>query len=292
MTGGTAHRGTRRTVSLVGATLLMLVVMSTPGHPRDLIQVQPTSVRQGQVVVVTVPGEQPLVQPTLRFAGRSWPLYRRGTSSGTYLATDPTTKAGRYTITFEALSASGASLKASAVVTIVRVPFPTRNLTFDRQTSALLTPDAAEREHRLTAAALRVLHDEQLWEGPFLLPVSGPVSSPYGVLSIYQGQMWGFHSGVDLAVPMGTPVQAANDGIVRLAEELPLSGNAVMIDHGLGVVTSYLHLSVIGVTVGQHVRKGEIIGNVGMTGLSLGPHLHWGVRVNGVHVDPLPWTNP
>ncbi|MDR5703086.1 MAG: M23 family metallopeptidase, partial [Armatimonadota bacterium] len=76
----------------------------------------------------------------------------------------------------------------------------------------------------------------------------------------------------------------------RLAEALPLSGNAILLDHGLGIVTSYLHLSQINVSPGQRVKRGEIIGLVGSTGLATGPHLHWGMRVNGVHVNPLPWT--
>ncbi len=288
---GSMVRACPRLVAGFARAMLLMLLVWAPVHPRDLIQIQPTTVRQGQIVSVTIAAEQPLVKPTLRFAGRAWPLHRHGTSSATYLATDPRTKAGRYEVTLEALTAGGAPLRARAVVSVVRVAFPTRTLTFDRQQSILLTPDASERERRRTEAALRVLRDDQLWVGPFLLPVSGPVSSPYGVLNIYQGQVWGFHGGVDLAVPMGTPVQAANDGIVRLAEELPLSGIAVLIDHGFGVVSSYLHLSAIRVTAGQQVQKGEIIGNVGTTGLSLGPHLHWGIRVNGVHVDPLPWTH-
>jgi murein DD-endopeptidase MepM/ murein hydrolase activator NlpD len=124
------------------------------------------------------------------------------------------------------------------------------------------------------------------------MPVDGPVSSPYGVLSIHQGQVLGFHGGVDFASPAGTPVVAPADGIVRLAESLPLSGNAVLMDHGLGVVSSYLHLSEIAVRAGQRIIKGELVGRVGSTGLATGPHLHWGLRVNGVRVDPLPWTKP
>ncbi|MGH2349374.1 MAG: M23 family metallopeptidase [bacterium] len=127
------------------------------------------------------------------------------------------------------------------------------------------------------------------------------MTSPYGVVSVYchadcagsqrrQGQIRGFHRGVDLAAAAGTPVAAANDGIVRLAETLPLSGKAVLLDHGMGIVTSYLHQSAILVRPGQRVRRGEIIGRVGSTGLSTGPHLHWGLRINGVHVDPMPWT--
>lgn len=272
--------------------IAVMLVLNMPARSApSLVKIQPMAVHQGQVMMVTVPNDPPLSQATMRFAGRTWPLYRVGSSWETFLGTDPTTKAGRYVVNFDARTPDGTALGTRLTVTVVSVAFPTRRLTFDAQTQKLMTPAAAEQEWRRTEAALRVLHAGQLWEGAFQRPVTGPVTSPYGVLSIYQGQFWGFHRGVDLGAPMGTPIQAANDGIVRLAEGLPLSGNAVLIDHGLGVVSSYFHMSAIHVTAGESVRKGQIIGAVGMTGLSLGPHLHWGMRVNGVHVDPLPWLS-
>ena len=234
----------------------------------------------------------PMTQFVVRFAGRSWPLYRNGPAGWqTILGTNPTTAPGRQNITIDATSASGDRIELRMPVTVVRVSFPQRRITFDAARQALLTKENVERERRLVAAALRVLHDERLWEGTFAFPVPGGVSSPYGVLSIYQGAVRGFHSGADFPVPEGTPVSAANRGVVRLAEPLPLSGNAVMIDHGLGVVTSYLHLSAISVTAGQRVLKGDVVGAVGRTGLATGPHLHWGLRVNGMHVDPVPWAS-
>jgi murein DD-endopeptidase MepM/ murein hydrolase activator NlpD len=87
-------------------------------------------------------------------------------------------------------------------------------------------------------------------------------------------------------------VRAANHGVVRLAEGIPLSGNAVLIDHGLGVFTTYMHMSRIAVRRGQRVKKGDLVGAVGSTGVATGPHLHWGLRVNGLYVDPLRWVTP
>jgi murein DD-endopeptidase MepM/ murein hydrolase activator NlpD len=229
----------------------------------------------------------------LRFAGRAWPLYPQGTGRWrTLVGTDPTTTAGRRALVAEATAENGTRLSARRDVTVTRVAFQRRRITFDRERQTLLTPEIAERERRRVAAALRVLHPEPLWSGTFGLPLDARVSSPYGVLSIYQGVVRGFHAGVDFAAAEGAPVRAAADGIVRLAEELPLSGNAVLVDHGLGIVTSYLHLSTIGVRAGQRVAKGAVVGRVGATGLATGPHLHWGLRVHGVRVDPLQWTKP
>jgi murein DD-endopeptidase MepM/ murein hydrolase activator NlpD len=90
-------------------------------------------------------------------------------------------------------------------------------------------------------------------------------------------------------------VRAAQNGLVVLAERLPLGGNTVILDHGAldhgaGVFTAYLHLASVTVQVGQHVRAGQVVGTVGSTGLSTAPHLHWELQVNGVLVDPLVWT--
>ncbi|OLD42398.1 MAG: hypothetical protein AUI83_19370 [Armatimonadetes bacterium 13_1_40CM_3_65_7] len=137
---------------------------------------------------------------------------------------------------------------------------------------------------------MRVLEPAQLWSASFQIPLTGRISSPYGVISIYQGASHGWHHGVDIAAPEGEIVRAANSGIVRLAEPLPLSGDTVIVDHGMGILTFYMHMSAIDVTPGEIVQRGAVVGRVGSTGLATGPHLHWGVRVNGVYVDPLLWT--
>ena len=243
-------------------------------------------------MVVTVVGPAPAGSLRVRFASRTWPLFKEDSRWRTYLGTDPTTTPGMRTVSVEAVTGAGDRILARATVKVIRVSFGRRRLMLDPRTLALLDPKLIELERRKVQRALSVLQPVQLWRGPFGRPVSSRVTSGYGVLSIYQGRVWGFHRGVDFGAEVGTPVRAANDGIVRLAETLPVSGNAVLVDHGLGVVTSYLHLSEILVRPGQQVRNGEVIGRVGSTGLATGPHLHWGLRVNGVHVNPLPWATP
>jgi murein DD-endopeptidase MepM/ murein hydrolase activator NlpD len=248
-------------------------------------------IRQGETFKLTLQASGELKGITVRFAGRSWPLYLTGQRTWlTILGTDPTMPVGKQVVAVEGLAASGLAVRARRDVTVTRVSFPTRRITFDPEVQKIVTPEAVARERRAVQEALRVLHPEGLWEDPMVLPVEGRISSPYGVLSIYQGRVSGFHGGTDFAADAGTPVRAAGRGIVRLAEALPLSGNAVMIDHGWGVVTSYMHMQEVRVATGQRVEKGDVVGLVGSTGLATGPHLHWGLRVNGVNVDPLPWT--
>ncbi len=259
--------------------------------PALVVQVSRSSIHQGDAIRLTLMTPAPGARVTVRFIGRTWPVYPAGqTTWRTVLGTEPTTPSGRQPIVVEAVSTSGVRSVVRRDAAVIRVSFPTRRITFQPEQNALLTPENVAQERTLVQEALRVLSPDQLWEDPLALPIEGVAGSGYGVLSIYQGVVRGFHGGVDFPAPAGTPVRAAADGIVRLAEPLPLSGNAVMIDHGLGVVSSYLHMSAIEVRAGQRVKKGEVVGLVGSTGLATGPHLHWGLTINGVRVNPMPWT--
>lgn len=130
----------------------------------------------------------------------------------------------------------------------------------------------------------------QLWEGKFIRPTQGALTSPFGKYREYNTGVRRHHLGTDIANVEGTPVYAGNNGIVTLAERLYIYGNAVIIHHGQGVSTSYNHLSEIRVKVGDRVEKGQLIGLMGATGQVTGSHLHWGMVVNGVAVDPAEWT--
>lgn len=258
-----------------------------------VLDVSTTTLRQGHTAwVVITPGKPVARPPVVQFAGRTWPVYAAGVAWRTLIATDATTKPGRYALAVDVAGANGSSATLGRSVLVVKVAFPKRSLTFSPDRQALLTPEQVAYERQRVTAVLTVRHPTQLWDGVFARPVDASVSSPYGVLNIYQGVVRGFHGGTDFAAGEGTPVVAVASGIVRLAEKLPLSGNAVMIDHGLGVVTSYLHLSEIEAQIGRRIAKGDVVGKVGMTGLATGPHLHLGLRVNGVRVDPLPWLAP
>ncbi len=129
-----------------------------------------------------------------------------------------------------------------------------------------------------------------VWQSP--LALSYPVSAGFGQRRVYQWPLAepypvNFHSGHDFASPLGTPVHAPSAGLVVLAEDLLTKGKAVILDHGRGVMTGYWHLDQIAVAVGEEVTTGQVLGLVGNTGISLGPHLHWELRIQGVPVAPL-----
>ena len=130
-----------------------------------------------------------------------------------------------------------------------------------------------------------------LSEGAFLVPVQGAITSRFGeVRSNIRGLENSPHRGIDIAAVSGAPVVASNSGVVVFSDAWAVRGNGVVIDHGDGAFTGYYHLSTIQVSEGQDVSKGQVIGTVGSTGLSTGPHLHWEVIIKGSHIEPLSWV--
>ncbi len=150
-----------------------------------------------------------------------------------------------------------------------------------------------EREQALVAKARERDDERSDFEISFDWPLTGRISGVYGSQRIYNGKPKSPHSGLDVAAAKGNPVLAPAGGIVTFANpDLYLTGGTVLVDHGHGLSSSFLHLSRLDVRVGQRVEKGQAIGLVGATGRATGPHMHWGMNWFGVRVDPQLLVDP
>ena len=143
------------------------------------------------------------------------------------------------------------------------------------------------RERTQLGQLFRTVSPTPRWQGPFRRPIESTVISGFGVRSVFNGEPRAPHGGADFASPTGTPIAAPGGGRVLLAAPLYFTGQTVVVDHGLGLISLFAHLSRIDVEVDDDIAAGDQIGLVGATGRVTGPHLHWTVRLNGARVDPL-----
>jgi murein DD-endopeptidase MepM/ murein hydrolase activator NlpD len=156
----------------------------------------------------------------------------------------------------------------------------------------LTDPTLKEKDDRkLAQVREREGSSQKLWSGKFIMPAQGAITSPFGRFRVYnKGLARSRHMGVDIAGQPGAPVRAPNSGMVLFADQLNIHGKTIILDHGLGVRSYYYHLRKILVGAGDRVEKGQVIGEIGSTGRVTGAHLHWGMEVEGVFVDPIEWT--
>jgi murein DD-endopeptidase MepM/ murein hydrolase activator NlpD len=259
--------------------------------PFAVVALSPTPVAQGQTLVVRVTLSQPSTL-TGQFDGR--PLYFAGDDRGGWavVGIHALQEVKVYSMTLRAKLADGSESVAAVPVLVMAGPYPTEDIQLAPGREDLLAPDLTQAEQARLSEVFSAVSPRPLWEGLFGLPLTSiRVTSPFGGRRSYnEGPVSGFHAGLDLGGASGTPIYAPAAGRVVLAEKLIVRGNAVVLDHGLGVFTGYWHQSQSVVQVGQMVQRGDIIGYVGDTGLVSGPHLHWEMRVGGIAVDPMQWT--
>jgi murein DD-endopeptidase MepM/ murein hydrolase activator NlpD len=177
----------------------------------------------------------------------------------------------------ETLAVARTAWRVESLPSVRRYPQPSAE--FQARRPAELAAIAEARRVRPTSTG---------WRQTFIWPARGRISGVFGSQRIYAGEPGAPHNGVDVAGPVGAPVVAPADGVVTLAATLPftLEGHLVLLDHGMGLDSAFLHLSRIDVRVGDVVRQGQRIGAIGATGRASGPHLHWGLRWNDERLDP------
>lgn len=252
----------------------------------------PAGVNQGEPFLFHINSNQPLAGAEIEWLGkRLWaPAHKEGGQwiilalLGVGLACEP----GKFPLR-ATIATPLKEFTITSSITVMSKSYPKQRLTLPAR---MVTPDETalariRQENARIGEVLSVISPVQYWWPGFTRPVEGTVSSPFGLQRILNGQARAPHRGVDFRGAVGTPVRSWSAGIVSLTAEHYFGGRSVYVDHGLGVVTSYLHLSEILVQPDEIVAPGQVIGLLGSTGRSTAPHLHFGLSILGQWVDPL-----
>jgi murein DD-endopeptidase MepM/ murein hydrolase activator NlpD len=260
--------------------LFLFLLAATAGA--QVFNAVPDKPQQGQVIKVT--SDQ---ASAARLHGRTIKLFPQPDGPALGLMPVPTLEVpGKYQLDF--LDQTGAVLHSSEI-NVEDANYFQENLVIAPSISAL-KPSPGEQatvsEFRNTVSA------ERYWKEPFDTPVPGCVTSPFGSTRLHNGKPTGdFHAGIDQRGAAGTPIHPITPGIVKIVQKWNLRGGTVAIDHGQGVESIYLHMSAFQAKEGQHVGTNDVIGYIGSTGRSTGPHVHWTMYVNQVPVNPGQWMN-
>lgn len=244
---------------------------------------------QGQALEMSFPAEPGLTGVTVLWSGHDVPFVHSGDRWLTLVGVDLDSRPGDHAVDVTFTYADGHKRVSREPVVVNAGQYPTTQLQVEERYGNPNPDDEARaaREAAETNAIFATFTPERYWSEPFEVPVRGAKDGRnFGHRRVYNGQPRAPHSGTDLRANTGTPIFAANRGRVVLAKDLFFSGNAVYIDHGYGLFTTYLHLSEIDVKVGDIVERGQQLGLAGATGRVTGPHLHWGVRLVDARVDP------
>jgi len=259
-----------------------------------LVLAAPSRVGEGQPFLVRLTSDQPLDSVSVHWLGKevipSISVWNNRHVALAMLGTDVlNAKMGKDELTVIA-SIDGKENTFRRTVQITSVDYPKQELTLPKK---MVTPptevyDRIKADRAEVAKALAMVTPQRNWHLPFERPVTGKVTSLYGLRRILNGKPKNPHRGLDFRSPMGNPIKCTADGTVVLVGDHYYAGNSVYVDHGNGVVSMYFHLSKPIVKVGDKVQRGQAVGLSGMSGRATGPHLHFSVAVLGKLVDPEP----
>ena len=271
--------------------ILALVVLSSNycfASPKLLIDAK--LAKQGKCFDVKLISAEGITAASAKFLGKKIRLFKQGDDYRAIIGVPVAQKPGLYPLSLYITGDKGKIAKLDKLVRVLPYKFPHVSFWLKPEKRKLMSTPAVVDEWAVIDKPLLIEREEQAWKRNFILPASGQVSMYFGTIEKVNGKSHGRHRGCDIAVPIGTKVSAANDGTVVFAQKMTVYGGTMVVDHGQGIHTIYLHLSKFLAKVGQEVAKGEVIALSGNTGYSSGPHLHWAMSVHDLRVDPLQWT--
>lgn len=266
-----------------------LTIVSDNTPPTLDWEITPVHVSQGNAALITARANEPAALEAL-VTNRPLKIEQRERNWWGLLAFGPEADIGPQPLALSARDLAGNETRVDVPFSVAPASFVAENVEVPSRMAAMLGPEIRKAEDDRLAPVYRADNGPARWSGSFLQPVQGPVVTEFGVQRAYNGgPLVGHHAGVDLAAAGGSPVLAAQAARVALIDEFVLRGTTLVLDHGLGVYTTYAHLQEVLVQPGQIVSPGQPVARVGSTGLSTGPHLHWEVWVGGANVDPVEW---
>ncbi|NQU18306.1 MAG: M23 family metallopeptidase [Candidatus Saganbacteria bacterium] len=272
-------------LSRVLTLLFFLFLLSSSVYAGDLFYSKP-----GDVLKLIIKDKPEIKSISARYLNRNVKFFKLGTKWRGLFSSMPEKKPGKYPLVLKVETTSGDCESFHNQVRLARKKFPTVYFTLKPGKKKLLTGSTIADEWTQIEKYLIVKQPEQLWERRFVKPVPGIITMGFGRREFVNKKRRGYHRGVDFRAAVGTKVKAVNSGQVVFAKQLKAFGGTIIIDHGQGVHSLYFHLSEFLVSSGSLVKKGQYVAKTGNSGISSGPHLHWGLSVNNVRVNPLQWT--
>jgi murein DD-endopeptidase MepM/ murein hydrolase activator NlpD len=268
-------------------TALLMMITSGLLHAATLPHPEPVP---GGVAVVPLAGNG-AETPRAYFNGQRLMVIKDGQRWLAVVGVPLDTKPGDYTLRVDSADKTTTQVN----FTLHDKQYETQRLTIKDKRKVEPTAEdlkRIERESRVMKAAFETWRDQADVPLQFDLPAQGPLSSPFGLRRIFNGEPRAPHSGIDIAAAAGSPIRAPAPGRVAAVGNYFFNGNTVLIDHGQGLVTMYCHMQKIAVKKGQQLARGDVIGYVGQTGRATGPHVHWSVSLNNARVDPALFLSP
>lgn len=268
--------------------VLLTAILLGLGPTLAQAQLRPEAVPGGVAEIAVAAAGAP--RPEVRFGGRPVLLQQRKTGWYALAGLPLDTPVGEQKLDI-GLNDSSRPLPFQ----VAAKDYPVQKLKIANQ--KMVTPDP-EQLARINAERDRQISiRSQFREVPvprtdLALPADGRLSSRFGLRRVFNGEPRAPHTGLDVAVPTGTPIRAPADGVVTLIDDFYFNGKTVFVDHGQSFVSMVCHLDKASVEAGQTVRRGEVIGQSGSSGRATGPHLHWSVYLNGAAVDPALFIGP
>jgi len=278
----------RRKYLHIGALIAILFFFSIDASAKAvLVQIAPKKIRQGDVFLIKVRNVETSQVPSALLSDDELSFSSCG--EGCYVAigaVEITSKPGP-----RLLKLKVGKRKKNLWLYVKKVKFPVLKLTLPED-RVILSPEDLERTKSEDKRLAELFHtaSDRLWDGGFVEPLNNEISTAFGTRRIMNGKWVSIHKGVDIKGKEGQEIKASNNGKVLLAAGLFFGGNTVILDHGQGIFTIYMHLAEIKVNPGDLISKGEVIGLVGSSGRSTGPHLHFGARVMNAPVNPVSLT--